>query len=212
MGKLIALCTEKLADQPKLLSSVLHMLTEVIDDGVQTIKLTEASLTAEADPDDTNGNAAGSLEDMPIDKLIPILSKLVINEAKAKSSKSNGLSTRYKSNDNQRRSDGLPNSIVSRCTPGNNRAKTDTDLPILTTLVSSRAMPTRRGISTQRYLPMHRGRGELETIELHAIFVRSCIHTEAASLHARSYDVREEGHCYRIPWPRFPSSVTAKLV
>lgn len=111
VGQLMALCASKLHGQTQLLSSVLQMLTSVINDRVQSIKLEDFNLTNEY------GSATGEdhlhdLEDLPLEKLVPTLAKIVMKQ-KQKKVQSSGSGSRRPSMDAAKRGDGLPKCIVS---------------------------------------------------------------------------------------------------
>lgn len=112
VGLLMSLCVSKLQGQPQLLSAVLNMLTSFINDGVQSIKLEDFDLGPGAEGTATDADDLAELDDIPLDKLVPTLAKVV---TKQKQRKVHGDKPDRKraSLDPPKRSDGLPRHIVS---------------------------------------------------------------------------------------------------
>lgn len=77
VGQLMALCASKLQGQPKLLYGVLHMLTSVINDGVKSLNLDEFDIATVGDKQSTDEEALADLDELPLDKLVPVLAKYV---------------------------------------------------------------------------------------------------------------------------------------
>ena len=106
VGQLMALCANKLQGEPQLLSSVLHMLTAVINDHTRSINLEESSSLFDV----------ADLEDMPLEKLVPALANIV---EKAKQQQRAEVGDRDQSRaaatSAKRRADGLPKRIVCGC-------------------------------------------------------------------------------------------------
>ena len=116
VGQLMALCATKMHGQQQLLSSVLQMLTSVINDRVQSITLDNFSST-ETSTGATEDDLA-ELDEVPLDMLVPALAKLVM---KMKQKKSNGSNSRRASASSEapKRADGLPKRIVRIVLPRN---------------------------------------------------------------------------------------------
>ena len=77
VGQLMALCATELGGQTQLLSSVLQMLTSVINDRVQSITLHDLDLMSDATRSESQRDDLASLDEIPIDKLVPALARLV---------------------------------------------------------------------------------------------------------------------------------------
>ena len=112
VGQLMALCASKIQGQPQLLSSVLQMLTSVINDGVQSITLEDFELTADAGGALPNDNELPDVNELPLEKLVPALTTLVA-KVKQKKVQTSSLSNVQPPADPSRRADGLPKQIVS---------------------------------------------------------------------------------------------------
>lgn len=112
--QLIALCASKLQGQPEALSSVLKMLTKIIDDHVQSIPLDgsvfleDNARAAEAEDDFVN------VDEVPIDSLIPSLAKVVEQSQQKVAGRTAPPSSSVSHARNAVRSDGLPRQIVGR--------------------------------------------------------------------------------------------------
>ena len=104
VGQLMALCATKLQGEPQLLSSVLHMLTAVINDRKRSINLDDTSSLFDV----------ADLEDMPLEKLVPALANMVA-EAKQQRAEAGKLDQPKVAATSARRADGLPKQIVCIC-------------------------------------------------------------------------------------------------
>ena len=104
VGQLMAFCTTKFQGQPQLLASVLQMLSSAIRDQQQSITLDDFSLMTESQAE----NDGDCLDDLPIEKLVPALAK-VVTKMKQKQTQSKDRPVPQSST----RADGLPKRIVS---------------------------------------------------------------------------------------------------
>jgi DNA cross-link repair 1C protein len=111
LGMLMSLCATKMQDQPKLLSSVMEMLASIMRDPVRAIALDATTLYSEQLGRDQDGVA--ELEQMPLDRLIPILASLAAQKGKRSNEDAAVLSTDQEANLKDR-STNLPSRIVSR--------------------------------------------------------------------------------------------------
>ena len=109
VGQLIALCAAELQEHPEEQASVMQMLTKLIHDRVQSIPLDHTAFddTAldEGDEDFVN------VDDLPLDRLVPALSKLV-RETKRGTESGRSPSAKRTSSRPAARADGLPRQIA----------------------------------------------------------------------------------------------------
>ena len=108
----MALCATKLGGQTQLLSSVLQMLTSVINDRVQSITLHDLDLMSDAIRSESQRDDLASLNEMPLDKLVPALARLV-TKPKQKKAQASDFSKSRPAIEQSKRPDGLPKRIVS---------------------------------------------------------------------------------------------------
>jgi hypothetical protein len=110
LGMLMSLCATKMQDQPKLLSSVMEMLASIMRDPVRAIALDATILYSEQLGRDQDG--VTELEQMPLDRLIPILASLAVRKGERSNEDAAVLPTEQAAN-LKNRSTNLPNRIVS---------------------------------------------------------------------------------------------------
>lgn len=111
VGQLIALCASKLNGQPELQSNVMQMLTSIIDDRIHSISLDDSELKDESIQYDNGEEGFSNLDDLPLERLVPALAKLV-TKAKRQQEEDDGLVT-DRAPVSSARADGLPEQIVS---------------------------------------------------------------------------------------------------
>lgn len=110
LGMLMSLCATKMQDQPKLLSSVMEMLASIMRDPVRAIALDSALLHSEQT--DLHQDDFAELEQMPLDRLIPILASLAAKKGERSNEDAIALPAAQAANLVDR-STKLPNRIVS---------------------------------------------------------------------------------------------------
>lgn len=100
IGMLMSLCATKLQHQPKVLSSVLEMLTSMVKDPVHSITLDPSIF--QTDAPGLNEETIDELEEIPLESLVPALAAIVSRAGE------NGTKARPPENPNN-----LPKHIVS---------------------------------------------------------------------------------------------------
>lgn len=113
IGQLMALCASKLHGQKGLLSDVLEMLSTTVSDRMRNIKLEDFNMAGDigAIPQDEPLDTS-TLEDFPLDKLVPALVRLVTQNQR-KQARNKIMENGMHAEKDTKRSDGLPRSIVS---------------------------------------------------------------------------------------------------
>ena len=111
MGQLMALCASKLQGQPQLLTGVLQMLTSFIDEGRQSLALEDLASTTNLGMWESQEVALEELYDLPLEKLVPLLAK-VVTKMKQKKVQTGNMNGARQLADHARRADGLPKQIV----------------------------------------------------------------------------------------------------
>ena len=113
IGQLMALCASKLHGQKELLSDVLEMLSTTVSDRMQNIKLANFNVAAEVvTPTRDEPLDMSTLEDLPLDKLVPALAGLVIQNQR-KQARNSTMNNGMHAEKDIKCIDGLPRSIVS---------------------------------------------------------------------------------------------------
>lgn len=113
VGQLMALCASKLQGQTKMLSGVLQMLTSVIDDRKQSIVLHDFLSEIKFPLPDSQEDKVEDMDDMPLEKLVPALARLV-TKMKLKKTQTNDHIKARPPVEHAKRADGLPKQIVSQ--------------------------------------------------------------------------------------------------
>ena len=153
VGQLIVLCATKLHGQPQLHASVMEMLTSIINGKVQSISLDGLGLTDDADAEDDFVN----VDELPLDRLVPALSKLVAN-SKQKEGQQQDVFAGRRPSATTARTDGLPKHIV--CNPEmsleGSKLIQIADVSLLKTLVILRALRSGQCVQAERCSSMHR--------------------------------------------------------
>lgn len=103
VGQLMALCATKLKDQPQLLTKVMEVLTGLIDSDKQSITLEDFR------PGDDDQTDAVDLDGVPIEMLVPALTKAVNRTTRAAT---NAVDAHKLVGSSRRRSDGLAQRIT----------------------------------------------------------------------------------------------------
>ncbi|KAK3705078.1 hypothetical protein LTR37_013445 [Vermiconidia calcicola] len=111
VGQLMALCAAKLQGQPQLLSSVLQMLTDTINERTQYIGLDDSNITTNSDKMVGDEDVSTDLDELPLEKLVPALARLV-TKAKQKKVQAVDHSKTRLSIESAKRPDGLPKRIT----------------------------------------------------------------------------------------------------
>ncbi|KAI7156315.1 hypothetical protein KC349_g6375 [Hortaea werneckii] len=109
VGQLIALCASKLNGQPELQASVMQMLKSIIDDRIPSISLDDSELKEESIQNEKGEEGFADLDDLPLERLVPALAKLV-TKAKGQGQKED-LFVKDRSAVSSARADGLPKQI-----------------------------------------------------------------------------------------------------
>lgn len=110
LGMLMSLCATKMQGQPKLLSSIMEMLASIMRDPVRAIALDSALLHPEQS--DLHPEDFTELEQMPLDRLIPILASLAAKKGERSNEDATVLPAAQETNPTDRGTN-LPNRIVS---------------------------------------------------------------------------------------------------
>ena len=155
VGQLMALCAAKLQGQPQLLSSVLQMLTDTINERTQYIGLDDSNITTNSDKMVGDEDVSTDLDELPLEKLVPALARLV-TKAKQKKVQAVDHSKTRLSIESAKRPDGLPKRIVGHfllmiATFTDNHK----DFPLLTSLILRRAVLSGRSLQAEEYTPLH---------------------------------------------------------
>ncbi|KAI7305862.1 hypothetical protein KC315_g14468 [Hortaea werneckii] len=110
VGQLIALCASKLHGQPELQACVMQMLTSIIEDRIPSISLDDSELKEESIQNEKGEEGFANLDDLPLERLVPALAKLV-TKAKGQGQKEDSF-TKDRSSVFSARADGLPKQIT----------------------------------------------------------------------------------------------------
>ncbi|KAI6900006.1 hypothetical protein KC318_g8075 [Hortaea werneckii] len=110
VGQLIALCASKLNGQPELQASVMQMLKSIIDDRIPSISLDDSELKEESIQNKKGEEGFANLDDLPLERLVPALAKLV-TKAKGQGQKRDPF-VKGRSSVSSARADGLPKQIT----------------------------------------------------------------------------------------------------
>ena len=146
VGQLIALCATKLQGQPQVHASVMEMLTSIINGQVQSISLDGLGLTDDAGAEDD----FVSVDELPLERLVPALAKLVARSKQKDGQQQDALLDRRPSSATAR-PDGLPKQIVyaPRMNLEDSRLIHIADISLLETLVLLRALRPSGRIQTK---------------------------------------------------------------
>lgn len=111
VGHLIALCATKLQDQPQLRTSVMEMLTTIINERVESISLDGSGLIDDSGLASKDVDDLMNVDELPLERLVPALAKAAAKSKQKLAQKADPFVT--KSSALQlARADGLPKQIV----------------------------------------------------------------------------------------------------
>jgi hypothetical protein len=142
LGQLLSFCTFKLQDQPKLLANIGRMIASLLNQPMHSVAIDASALIGGTE--DLDNEDIAELDQMPLENLVPVLTKLASSMKDKQSGDSNTVKLPNQSETLPAQQ--LPKRIVSnlKSLHLSSHMLMCSDLPVLTTFIVHRALPPGR--------------------------------------------------------------------